>query len=592
MAEVWEGRDEVLDRPIAVKILLAHLADDVTLQERFRREAVTAARLVHPGIVAVFDAGIELLDGQARGWPRGGAPEASTAFMVMELVKGETLRDLIARAAPLPAPVAVAITSQVASALGYAHSQGLVHRDIKPANVLLSDEGPNLRRVKVTDFGIAKATAAAGADLTAAGTIVGTPKYLSPEQVEGLEPDARADLYSLGLVLFEMLTGKPPFLKGTDMATALARVQEPVPKLEEFRSDLPVELGQLLGELLAREPARRVPSAAALRDSLGALGSHWVAAPTSPEVGAYLGLAGLAAPGAGEGARSWQQPRRSPVQEATLPDNGSVGVAESATGLLTDGEKSGPGLGGDGTVTAGTPGLVLEDQEVAPREGGPGWTGPEEAAGGAPDHPPAHPPERSERPRRRADRTITVAVALLLAAGSLAASGLVRGAGPGEKPGTGATTQGRGAPGATTHPPIGIREVSELTQGGNKPNDHLAELRYLTDGNPKTAWESDIYNGPAFGGWGGFGLVMKLGGEHLLHLLSVQTPMQGWSAEVFVRSSCASSLELWGRAVEVRSGLRGDATFALDGQRGACVLLWMLDPGPKRQAVVQELSLS
>ena len=147
----------------------------------------------------------------------------------MELVPGETLRDLISRAAPLSPQLATAIAAQVADALAYAHAQGLVHRDIKPANVLLRDEGPDVVRVKVADFGIAKAAATAGGDLTASGTVLGTPKYLSPEQVQGKEPDARADLYSLGVVLFEMLAGRPPFQENTDMATALAQVQKAVP---------------------------------------------------------------------------------------------------------------------------------------------------------------------------------------------------------------------------------------------------------------------------------------------------------------------------------------------------------------------------
>ena len=227
MAEVWEGRDEVLSRPVAVKMLLAHLAADPHLRERFRREAVTAARLVHPGIVATFDAGVtplgeagagtgSLLSG---GWSRDESESlelawpapTSTAFIVMELVPGETLRDLMARACPLPPDLAVALIAQVTDALAYAHAQGLVHRDIKPANVLLRDEGGGMVRVKVADFGIAKAAAAAGGDLTASGTVLGTPKYLAPEQVQGHEPDARADLYSLGVVLFEMLAGAPPF---------------------------------------------------------------------------------------------------------------------------------------------------------------------------------------------------------------------------------------------------------------------------------------------------------------------------------------------------------------------------------------------
>ncbi len=308
MAEVWEGRDEVLNRPVAIKMLLAHLAADPYLQERFRREAVTAARLVHPGIVAIFDAGVEVLGengadtgsrpvGLASGRAqqsrdRSGLIQRSTAFIVMELVPGETLRDLIGRAAPLSPQLATAIVAQVADALAYAHAQGLVHRDIKPANVLLRDEGSGVVRVKVADFGIAKAAATAGGDLTASGTVLGTPKYLSPEQVQGKEPDPRADLYSLGVVLFEMLAGRPPFQENTDMATALAQVQQPVPALGELVPGLPGADG-LVGALLAKDPDRRVPSALVLGERPGP---------------------GAAQPGGGRGSRTSQcQPAPRPA---------------------------------------------------------------------------------------------------------------------------------------------------------------------------------------------------------------------------------------------------------------------------------------
>ena len=305
MAEVWEGRDEVLNRPVAVKMLLSHLAADPLVRERFRREAVTAARLVHPGIVAIFDAGVEVLgepgdlSGSALsgGWSRdesdrlGAAwPEGpSTAYIVMELVPGETLRDLMARAGPLPADLTIAITAQLADALAYAHAQGLVHRDIKPANVLLRDEGGDTFRVKIADFGIAKAVAVAGADLTASGDMLGTPKYLSPEQVQGRESDGRADLYSVGVVLFEMLAGRPPFSASTEMATALAHVQEAVPDIDNVRPDLPEGLGQLVGSLLVKDPRYRLASALALGGSLTSI-RKGMSITAHNEPGDYLNL--------------------------------------------------------------------------------------------------------------------------------------------------------------------------------------------------------------------------------------------------------------------------------------------------------------
>ena len=194
----------------------------------------------------------------------------------MELVPGETLRDLIARACPLPPDLAVALIAQVTDALAYAHAQGLVHRDIKPANVLLRDEGGGMVRVKVADFGIAKAAAAAGADLTASGTVLGTPKYLAPEQVQGHEPDARADLYSVGVVLFEMLAGGPPFKATTDMATALAHVQQPAPASGQPQARPATRAGRS-GRRTARKGSRQA----------GALGSRPGRRPQPPSAGAW-----------------------------------------------------------------------------------------------------------------------------------------------------------------------------------------------------------------------------------------------------------------------------------------------------------------
>ncbi|MGH8922322.1 MAG: protein kinase domain-containing protein, partial [Actinomycetes bacterium] len=219
MAEVWEGYDETLSRPVAVKVLKTHLAADDSFRERFRREAITAARLVHPNVVATFDTGLD----------------AGTAFIVMELVRGWTLRELLSERGPLPPALAVVITDQIADALGYAHRSGLIHRDVKPANVLLCDDDASMPRVKVADFGIAKATEQLDLDLTQTGMLIGTPKYLSPEQVDGREPDARADLYALGVVLFEMLAGRAPFTAQTDLAVALAHLQELPPLVGSLR---------------------------------------------------------------------------------------------------------------------------------------------------------------------------------------------------------------------------------------------------------------------------------------------------------------------------------------------------------------------
>jgi serine/threonine-protein kinase len=244
MAEVWEGHDVVLDRPVAVKLLHAHLASDETFLERFRREAVAAAGLAHRNVISTFDTG----------------NDQGHAFIVMELVVGQTLAAALA-AGPLPPAHAIRIAAEVADALEYAHRAGMVHRDVKPANILLFDDG----RVKVSDFGIAKAMA--GGDLTQTGTMLGTTKYVSPEQVEGKVLDGRSDVYSLGVVLYEMLCGKPPFEADTDMATALMHVRSEPKPLGQV-CDVPAQLADLVRTAMAKSPAQRFPSAAAMREAL------------------------------------------------------------------------------------------------------------------------------------------------------------------------------------------------------------------------------------------------------------------------------------------------------------------------------------
>jgi serine/threonine-protein kinase len=245
MAQVWRGTDEVLRRSIAVKILHAHLAADETFVTRFRHEAIAVARLSHPAIVNVYDT----------------CTENGIDAIVMELVRGNTLRDRLDQG-PIEPSTAANIAAQVAGALDVAHAAGLVHRDIKPANILLSEDG----RVKVGDFGIAKA--AESADLTETGSFVGTAKYLAPEQVESKPVDGRTDLYSLGVVLYEMLTGRVPFEADSASGTALARLHtDPVP-VRQLNPRVPPALEGITMRLLARDPNGRFPSAADARAAL------------------------------------------------------------------------------------------------------------------------------------------------------------------------------------------------------------------------------------------------------------------------------------------------------------------------------------
>lgn len=246
MAEVWEANDETLGRAVAVKLLHPQFAADPTLRTRFHHEAVAAARLRDPRIVGILDTAE--LDGR----------EA----IVMELVRGRTLREWLDERTALEPVEVIHIGAEVATALAAAHRAGVIHRDIKPANILLSDDG----RVMVTDFGIAKVLDAP--DLTRTAQVLGTVKYLAPEQVEGGPVDGRTDIYALGAVLYEMLCGEPPFRAETPAALALARMHRDPTRPSAILPRVPVDLDDTIMRALARTPAQRWSTAIDLRAAL------------------------------------------------------------------------------------------------------------------------------------------------------------------------------------------------------------------------------------------------------------------------------------------------------------------------------------
>lgn len=248
MADVFLARDQLLDRPVAVKVLFPQYAAEPTFVARFRREAQAAANLNHPSVVAVYD------------W---GAHE-DTYFIVMEYVEGRSLADVLASEGHLYPDRAAEIATDVAAALGFAHRNGTIHRDVKPGNIMITPSG----QVKVADFGIARAFGGDEAELTQTGSVMGTASYFSPEQAQGRPVDPRSDLYSLGVVLFEMVTGEPPFNGSSPVSIAYKHVQEAPPAASELNPSVPPALEAIIDRLLSKNPEERYAAAEDVRADL------------------------------------------------------------------------------------------------------------------------------------------------------------------------------------------------------------------------------------------------------------------------------------------------------------------------------------
>jgi len=346
MGEVWRGEDNLLTRSVAVKLLPTGRAGDEAFLARFRAEARYAASLSHPGIARVYD--------------YGESAEFGGAFLVMELVNGEPLSAILARAGRLSPDATLDIVSQAARALDAAHQAGIVHRDIKPGNLLVAAGGTT----KITDFGIATAVAAAqAAHLTETGMVMGTAMYVSPEQATGAQVTEASDIYSLGVVAYECLAGHPPFTASEPLAIAFAHKHEPVPALPP---DVPQPVSDLVYHMLAKTPAERPASvqvvadrADMLRDALamresaapgypGATRSDLPAAATGVLPGAYG--PGTAPPRGHGGPRGLRRSRRRQLIAA-----GSTAVlcaAAAAAGLYLTGHLSGQGSGNADANTA------------------------------------------------------------------------------------------------------------------------------------------------------------------------------------------------------------------------------------------------
>lgn len=325
MSEVHRGRDLRLGRDVAIKVLRADLARDPSFQTRFRREAQNAASLNHPAIVAVYDTGETTGPTDATD---PNSPPSSVPYIVMEYVDGETLRDLLKREGPLDPRRAMEITADVCAALDFSHRHGIVHRDVKPANIMLTRAGA----VKVMDFGIARAVADGQSTMTATAAVIGTAQYLSPEQARGEPVDARSDVYSTGCVLYELLTGQPPFTGDSPVAVAYQHVREDPKPPSALRPGLPRELDAITLKALNKNPLNRYQTAAEMRaDLVRALSGQAVQAP-----------------------RVMDDAERTEL----------LGAAPTA---LAAGGGAGAGNGGSGSGNDGTPPILAPPQRIAPQ---------------------------------------------------------------------------------------------------------------------------------------------------------------------------------------------------------------------------------
>ena len=320
MADVYVAEDTRLARQVAVKVLRSDLARDPSFVARFRKEALAAAGLNHPGIVAVYDSG-----------------EEPAPYIVMELITGHTLRELIHKGERVPLKRALEIGEGILAALEYSHQSGIVHRDIKPANIMITDHGD----VKVMDFGIARALADLGATLTSTWNVVGTAQYLSPEQALGEVADLRSDIYSTGCLLYEVLTGKPPFTGETPVSIAYQHVSGNLIAPSQLVPDLPAGIDTLLTVALAKNPDERYQSAGLMLDDLYKIASGEVVttkivkAPMSRRKLLLRAISGVAALGLLVGGVFLIKPGADPAGLPQLPNVVGLTQAE-AEALLGD----------------------------------------------------------------------------------------------------------------------------------------------------------------------------------------------------------------------------------------------------------------
>jgi serine/threonine-protein kinase len=507
MAQVWVAEDTVLGRPVAAKVLHAHLAADDRFLRRFRAEAIAAARLAHPNIVAIYDT----------------VSEPPVEAIIMELIDGITLREYLDRFGAVGLTDTLDVVDGIASALDAAHRGGVVHRDVKPANILLCPD----RRVKVTDFGIAKASE--DSDLTQQGTLLGTAKYLAPEQLEGRPVDARTDVYALGTVTYECLCGRTPFDEGSDTATALARLHREPPSLRTFLADIPDGVDLAVRRALARHPDLRPPSASAFVELLRA--------GTTGAVVAY-------------------PPQASSPSVAASTAWPTVGPPTAPTVVLTPAPA--PTVEPDEVVPAAGVRQLREDTLASPR-----WVTPVIVT-------------------LIVAACIGLGLALVLDRNGTDDTG--GSAASGERPADGSE------PGGTAVTVLEAFDFDPLPLGDAAEHPEAVERAF--DGNTTTSWFTETYSTPAFGNLKpGVGVVAVA--DQDVSQVVLRTPTPGWVGEVYVADEPADALEGWGGPVGTITATTGavDDTVVIGlGRSGRAVLIWITDLGGS-SVEIAEISL-
>lgn len=526
MAQVWTAEDRVLGRTVAVKMLHPHLAGETAFVERFRAEARAAARLGHASIVAIFDT----------------VTEGDIEAIVMEHIQGQTLRQFLDEHGPMGLADTAELIGQIAEAIDTAHAAGIVHRDIKPGNVMLCGDG----RVKVTDFGIAKALD--GGDLTEPGLLLGTAKYLSPEQAAGDDVDGRADIYSLAVVAYECLAGEVPFNESTDTATALARLRKTAPSARLLRSDLPRAADQALLRALARAPSDRFATtgvfAQALRSGIETAEPSPVVDPTQPfgfAAPTPLPVAPAPPPSRAEQPTSavHHDPTGPPTRRKRRWGRGllvmTVILASLALGLVlifaTSAGKSALDFIGEDSTDSDSQSDSNQDASPIDQTG----TTPGEG---------------------EAESIESVPTPVLIDSAAVRAT--VRDFDP--PPGDGA--------------------------------EHPERLFALFDGDPSTVWSTETYSTSDFGQLKtGVGLIVELESPRTLASLVIRSGVDDWAAMVFLTTGDPGDLAAWGPAVDEKSGVNGDGTFDLRNVRAGALLVWITDLGTDRRFEIAELEL-